>query len=617
MEYKTLTDLFSRRLFKIPDYQRGYAWEDKQLMDFVEDLDALVSDNTSGRMRHYTGTIVTYQPPEKPVETYGVIERLEVVDVVDGQQRLTTATLYLSVIIRYLSKRGQKAYEAKVPAFLFAGSLAKVRLNNSSGDFFLDLLKTGRANNQALSPHEMRLQHACSIFELHLDKKLQATATDVGTAYLEQLFHAITGQLVFTYYTISEECEIGMTFELMNSRGKKLTDFELLKNYLMHWTSRNVDEAERTALTSLVNKCWKNAYVNLGACDGDEDQCLRIAWTLHCNHTPKNWAGYAGFKEASYMPLRGLSVARSGEVRRFIESFVEGLAVISKHYAQIYTATPGHEVTEQESLWLSKIHRVGNIANFLPLMVAGRLARESHHVTEAEYIALLKALECYAYRVFVYEGKRSNAGSTNFYRWAKELFDREQSIADITTWAWALVENYSSTTAFRESVEKPFEWYHHRRLLNYTLFEYELHLLETEGKKPLPVLSWDSLSDTTLEHIYPQTPDERSHWKKVWDESSAETYLHDIGNLVLTLNNSNYRNFDFDRKKGTAGQRTPCYAASDIRQERNVAGFADWTPAAVQSRRNEILKWVVERWATHGLSGPLSGAEASFEDDEE
>lgn len=58
MEKQTLTKLFSGKTFRIPDYQRGYAWGEKQCQDLIEDIDSLVTDE---RVRvHYTGTIVTY-----------------------------------------------------------------------------------------------------------------------------------------------------------------------------------------------------------------------------------------------------------------------------------------------------------------------------------------------------------------------------------------------------------------------------------------------------------------------------------------------------------------------------------------------------------------------------
>lgn len=55
-EKYTLPQLVSNQVFQIPDYQRGYAWETKQVNDLIQDIDALVDD--SQVRYHYTGTIV-------------------------------------------------------------------------------------------------------------------------------------------------------------------------------------------------------------------------------------------------------------------------------------------------------------------------------------------------------------------------------------------------------------------------------------------------------------------------------------------------------------------------------------------------------------------------------
>lgn len=79
-----------------------------------------------------------------------------------------------------------------------------------------------------------------------------------------------------------------MTFELMNSRGKDLSSMELLKNYLMYWVYRNIqDISEKEDFTKTINKTWKEVYVNIAKCNGSESQCLRIAWTLFVNATKK------------------------------------------------------------------------------------------------------------------------------------------------------------------------------------------------------------------------------------------------------------------------------------------------------------------------------------------
>jgi hypothetical protein len=593
MNKKTLTSLFAEALYQIPDYQRGYAWEEKQWKDFIQDIDALIEDNLTG---HYTGTVVVYCDRKLKVQDYGT-DCLKVMDIVDGQQRLTSSCLYLSVILRGLVEKGEKDYEQKISTFLYSGATCKLTLNNNTGNIFFDLLRMGRPNVQPQSPHEKRLVAACTRFQEHVDKQLESRGSD-GVAYLKELYRAITQKLHFTFYTIEEECEIGMTFELMNSRGKGLSVLELLKNYLMHWVSRNEsNESERSKLTQLINKNWKDTYMNLGSCGGDEDQCLRIAWTLYCNHSPANWTGYNGFKADEYIPLRTFTKRTKTDTKVFIERFADGLAEISSYYACIINPTANNMISPDELLWLTKIHHAGNIANFLPLMVAARKYREKGSITEADYIKLLKALECYAYRVFLYQGRRSNAGKSSFYRWGYEIFRQKQTLSDVIAWIHDLTRYYSSEKSFTEGNVNPGNWYGTRHRLKYTLFEYELHLLATEGQGKEPLLTWEQLNDSTIEHILPQTPEEDSHWKIAWSPNDFKECLHDIANLVLTQNNSNYKNFEFSRKKGQPGQ-SPSYSNSDIRQERKISLFSDWTPEQFGQRREELVAWINKRWKT-------------------
>jgi len=588
MEKKTLSNILEGKIFQIPDYQRGYAWEEKQWKDFVQDIDALIDDKI---ISHYTGTIVIYQPSNKPTENYGT-KRLEIVDVVDGQQRLTTCSLYLSIIIKELVKISQEDFNAEIPIYLYSGSKSKLRLNNDTADFYLDLITKGVSNIEANSVHQKRIYDAYCFLKKHIEEQL-AKRVDKGEDYLRDLFDAIIRKLNFSFYPIEVESEIGMTFELMNSRGKNLSSMELLKNYLMYWVYRNIlDNSEKEDFTSKINKTWKEVYVNIAKCNGSESQCLRIAWTLFVNYTPKNWNGYSGFKSDEVIPLRNFNSKSKEDVKEFLLKFVDGLALISKHYSAIIKPN-NNSFEENELNLLTKIRNAGNIANYLPLMVASRIKKETNEVTKDDYFDLLKSLEIFSYRVFLWEGKRSNAGLSKFYRWADDVFSSKHSLKSVTDWIYGTINWYSPENGFRKSLtEDFFGWYHYRRLLKYTLFEYELFLLKGKNK---PKLNWEDLTDSTIEHILPQNPDSNSNWLIKWTDEERKKYLHDISNLVLTKDNSRYSNFEFDRKKGIAGSGFS-YSNSDIRQERKIAEYDDWTPDTCKKRREELTNWVIKNW---------------------
>ena len=591
MEKKTLSNLLEGKIFQIPDYQRGYAWEKEQWEDFVRDIDALIDDKI---ISHYTGTVVIFQPTEKPTEFYGT-KKLEVVDVVDGQQRLTTCSLYLSIILNELVLLGEEDYKTEISIYLFSGSKCKLRLNNNTNNFYSDLISKGSTNVLPSTVHQKRLLDGYSFLKHHIKEQLNKR-NQSGINYLKDLFDSIIRKLNFSFYPIEVESEIGMTFELMNSRGRDLSSMELLKNYLMYWVYRNVNlDNEKEDLTNKINKAWKEVYTNISDCDGNEDQCLRIAWILYHSHTPKNWNGYKGFKSDDVIPLRNFNIKSRVNTQEFISIFSDGLSEISLQYSAIIKPNE-KSVMSDEYHWLTKIKNAGNLASYLPLMVAARIGVTSQKISVEEYISLLQALELFSFRVFLWSGKRSNAGLSQFYRWASEIFSNKHNIDNITEWILGTINWYSNENSFRKEVkEEIYDWFSRRRLLRYTLYEYELWLLKSEGKGLKPKLAWDDLNDATFEHILPQNPDELSNWKIAWKDADINKYLHDISNIVLTMHNSHYLNFDFIRKKGNPGAGH-CYSNSDIRQERKIAEFKDWTVESCIDRRATLTEWIISRW---------------------
>src|SRR5262245_49111272 len=90
----SIEQLFSERVLRVPDYQRGYAWEEPHLDELLEDIELLPQGK-----HHYTGTVVLHA-----TEDTGLLDEegksYSVFNVVDGQQRLTTLVLLLDSIRR-------------------------------------------------------------------------------------------------------------------------------------------------------------------------------------------------------------------------------------------------------------------------------------------------------------------------------------------------------------------------------------------------------------------------------------------------------------------------------------------------------------------------------------
>ncbi len=107
----TLSKIFTERLFRIPDYQRGYAWTEKQLKDFWSDLEQLEIGKN-----HYVGVLTLERVDEKSFNKWDddkwIIKskKYEPYYIVDGQQRLTTAIILIEAIVESLNENEELNY---------------------------------------------------------------------------------------------------------------------------------------------------------------------------------------------------------------------------------------------------------------------------------------------------------------------------------------------------------------------------------------------------------------------------------------------------------------------------------------------------------------------------
>ncbi len=92
-----LADLFTNKFYRIPDYQRGYAWGERQLTELWDDINDLSDDE---QKLHYTGAIYVEKIHDQKSSSKHFYS------VIDGQQRLTA----ISILLFELLKIEEKSY---------------------------------------------------------------------------------------------------------------------------------------------------------------------------------------------------------------------------------------------------------------------------------------------------------------------------------------------------------------------------------------------------------------------------------------------------------------------------------------------------------------------------
>lgn len=112
----TLNEIFNNKLFRIPDYQRGYAWGTGQIEDFWEDI-----MNIKPGGKHYTGLLTVEAIADEVIRNSDqwkddrwLLEKgYKAYYVIDGQQRLTTSIILLNAILDTYDKDEDIIYDSK------------------------------------------------------------------------------------------------------------------------------------------------------------------------------------------------------------------------------------------------------------------------------------------------------------------------------------------------------------------------------------------------------------------------------------------------------------------------------------------------------------------------
>ncbi|WP_104713200.1 DUF262 domain-containing protein [Helicobacter cetorum] len=223
----TLKEVLRMGAFRIAHYQRGYAWEDEQLEDFWDDLESL--DNT----QIHSLNMLTLQRRSDLDSNQRLDEKIlsDVVtfEVIDGQQRLTTSVILISVFLKniknsnldkdtYISKEELCKEENGGKYYVFGYS------NDKDSFDALEKIIHNEKTSRVKSVYTKNLFNAQKFF----GKKIKNLPTDKK----RDLFKLLLNNMAFNVYEISEKLDVLTTFETINNRGKRLSSLELLKNRL-------------------------------------------------------------------------------------------------------------------------------------------------------------------------------------------------------------------------------------------------------------------------------------------------------------------------------------------------------------------------------------------------
>jgi len=608
---ETLSELFNDKVFRIPDYQRGYAWGKNQINDFWSDLNNLDNDRI-----HYTGMITV----EKKGDYYHVI---------DGQQRLTTIMILIKVILDNFDDEDwieDKEKSDYVKKFLFKrigkeGKNTKIifgyEKDNPSDCYFktkiLELEDTECHNVASQTLYTKNLKFAKDL----LIEKIKEIKKDD----LEKLFKKVIKQLKFNFYEIDDELDEFVTFETMNNRGKPLTTLELLKNRLIYLTTllKENDEEEIASLRKHINNSWKTIYEYLGKNPNkiiSDDKFLKDHWIMYFTYdrgianVEKDFLLNQHFTQQKILNKYDDNVIDNAkQLQKEHKDFYIDYSDIKNYAFNIqksiieyyYIENPNESsYDEQINKWLSKLNRIGFSA-FKPIIMALLVEK----INENKIIEILKLAERYTFLVFTISSRRGDTGNNRIYGYANKFFkdkNIDKLIKNIKNELFDENESYRwvDLKAFENTINNHFKnyegWYSWKGI-KYLLYEYELNL---QGEaKGVTKLQWEEINKDTIEHIYPRTPRDKCWISEFSSLNNKMKYrnLHALGNLVLLSNskNSSLQNNCFNVENYEKRNKKDAFSSGSY-SEIEVSKNEKWTPIQIEERGRKILQFLSDRW---------------------
>lgn len=265
--------LSSKCRFKIPRYQREYSWEEEHYKEFIDDmLNSLYVENNIVKTKDYfMGTMLFIGDLSNTGSD---------LDVVDGQQRLTIFTILFSALSDYFNKIEENKLSERIFEYIMTqdndGNPVRILKSETHYPFFSYYIqqrnKVSTPEQIPSSEEEECIKETYEYFCKRLEEKnirdyLEKKNKDFKNIKYVELLKKVRDQVLksrLIVITTNNKVDANAIFEILNGKGKRLTDVDLIKNRLFSVLSSTEPVDEATLL-------WNNAKNNLNRGHKRED----------------------------------------------------------------------------------------------------------------------------------------------------------------------------------------------------------------------------------------------------------------------------------------------------------------------------------------------------------
>lgn len=579
----TLLDIESGVVYAIPRYQREYTWSRAQ-------WDALFDDLLENEPNYFLGSIICINQSQDALS----VQSLE---LVDGQQRMTTLSLFLAAIYQSFRVQPNLGMEQQIELYNLKHKLVlkkksdQPRLipqvqNYNQQDYFAVLGKVGILDDVEQMQHagNRRVLKAYRHFLWRIEQYLQGLSDPVAS--LQALLDKVnTATLV--KIEVAGHSDAYTLFESLNNRGVPLTAIDLIKNKLLA-----VLEAKDSGSIDKHYNRWKKVIDALGDDYAVQERFFRQYYNAF-KPDLKDIVSVPVATKSNLMQVYEKLIAHDAE------SFLQAMIRLSAHYAQIvgYRAVP--EQPKLSGLLLS-LDRIQGAAAYLLLMVLferkDTLELEQEHLEQVVHFLIA---------FFVRRNTTDLPPTRDLTRIFMDVAETVLALkgqAVVSHIQQRLTGESASDEQFEKSLKGPI-YEDNKAVCRFVLCALEESRMTVETRVDLWSLKGKQYV-WTIEHIFPQGENIPDTWVQMIANGDAalaeqhrQTYAHCLGNLTISGYNSALGNKSFAEKQSrldSQGRKVGYNNGLHLNQA--LVNETSWTVDKLKARTDLLVQEVLQKY---------------------
>ncbi len=542
--------IFTDFWFRVPNFQRSYVWGNDEVSELIDDI--LFASQNNPDSEYFLGSMVLQKKDTTEERKY--IEY----DVLDGQQRLTSVMMLISVIRDLVSDDDLKS-DCNDYIFQKENRYKKIperlRINyeirDNVEDFINEFIKKDKGTTEKDNLVEKSKVNNRSISNmagaiLHMRSKL----SEMEIEELSDLSIFLFNNVLMIYVSSENLDDAFRLFTILNDRGIPLTNSDILKAWNLGEV-KSIDKKEKYA------RFWEDTEGNIG---GDEfDRLLAHIRSIFVKDKARD-SLLNEFEKKIYgtnPPLLKKGIQTLDVVKKYYKHY-DLLIRLNDETGILDNEFKNLIIVMKEGLpstdWIPSLlfyyekFKTRRLLDFLKKLDNKFSADWLLKFTPTDRIRMMNAIL----------SKIENSSKPDEILLDKTIFS---------------IEKQALCRALSEDI-------YGKRFAKYIVFKLEF-LLKDKTQR------FNEFKYLSLEHVLPQSPKKDSQWLKDFDDAARKKWTHKLGNLVLMsrIKNSSLNNKDFDEKKKRYFEGNIDAFPNSLR----IMQRSHWTPVEVEARQSEIL----------------------------